>query len=108
MRSKQRTAELPPANNETRQGLMLGCGNCGSFRVFKVQDNMGLVGSRKASGFLIQTECENCQHKIAAWLGWIDDAAAGYSYRAVNRAVLEPGTTVEDENGLKVTQGKWW
>ncbi len=96
----QKTSLTPPRPMNRNLGLMVGCGNCGTLRMFKIDDALEALKERKTAGFLIETKCEKCGHYIAATIAWIN-LKPGFSYR---KLPFWPGDNVmiqSDENGLK-------
>jgi len=96
----QKTSLAPPDPANRNLGLMIGCGNCRTIRVFKIDENLKTLTTRKTAGFLIEPECEKCGHYIAATIAWINARKPGYSYR---KLPFWPGDNVivaSDENGL--------
>lgn len=100
-RTFQKTSQLRPQRQLKHLGLMVGCGNCPAFRVFKIDTVLELIKNRDAAGHLIETECEECGNMIAVAIGWIDATEPGYSYRKMEFPVQEYVTVVSDESGLK-------
>lgn len=77
----QKTSYTSPHPMNCNLGLMIGCGNCATIRVFKIDESLKELSVRKTPGFLIETECEKCGHYIAVSLAWMNAREPGYSYR---------------------------
>ena len=103
IRTYQKTSEEHP-NPECRNlAIMVGCGNCLAIRVLKIGSALELLRNRHSAGFIIETECEECGHLIAATIAWIDATKPGYTYRRLPFSAEEV-ITVSDEDGLKGPQ----
>jgi len=96
----QKTSLVPPDSTNRNLGLMIGCGNCKTMRMFKIDEVLKVLEERKTAGFLIETECEECGHYIAATIAWID-TKPGYSYRKLPFWPGDNVLTTSDENGLR-------
>ena len=101
-RTFQKTSQLRPKERLKNIGLSIGCGACGTFRVFKVDEVLQLIKERETAGHVIESRCEKCNTLIEVIIGWIDATKLGYSYRRTAEfPVTEHITVVSDENGLK-------
>ena len=97
----QKTSQAKPKPECRNLAIMVGCGNCSAVRIFKVDTALELLRNRYTAGFIIETECEECGHLIAATIAWIDGTKPGYSYRKMPFSATEQVVTVSDENGLR-------
>ncbi len=101
IRTYQKTSEEHPKPECKNLGIMVGCGNCAAVRIFKIDTALKLLKNRYSAGFIIETECEECGHLIAATIAWIDASKPGYTYRKMPFSATEEVVTVSDENGLR-------
>jgi len=100
-KTRQKTSGEHPGPECRNLGIMVACGNCSAVRIFKVDTALELLRNRYTAGFIIETECEECGHLIAATIAWIDATKPGYSYRKLPFSATEQVVTVSDNNGLR-------
>lgn len=93
----QKASTAAPDPEKGNVGIMIGCGNCAAIRVFKIDAALEEVINRQSAGFVIETECEECGHLIAAAIGWINAQKPRYSHRKMELSLT---FLVSDENGL--------
>lgn len=101
MRTFQKTSEAKPEPECRSLGIMIGCAKCLAVRTFKIDTALELLKSRYSAGFIIETECEECGHLIAATIAWID-GKSGYSYKKMPFSATELVLTVHDNMGLRI------
>lgn len=96
----QKTSLALPSSENRNLGLMVGCGNCATIRVFKVDEGLRALKEKATAGFLIETKCEKCGHLIMVSIAWIN-GKPGYSHRKLPFWPGDNVETVSDENGLR-------
>lgn len=98
MRTAQIISQSKPSSKENVFSFGVYCDNCGTGRVFRIQETIRLLTTRFTRLFTVKTECEKCGHKISASIGWIPDRK-NYSYND-QKAMNEHNLNIEDDNGL--------
>lgn len=100
VKTQQITSVALPSQKNRDIGLMVGCVNCCTARVFKVNEVLKLLMNRKSAGHMIGTQCEKCGHLISVGVFWIDAQKPGYSHRKIEFSHEENVQIVSDESGL--------
>ena len=75
----QAPATREPDLLECDMALAIRCG-CGTLRVFKITEALGLIAKREWAGTLIEVTCGKCGKNIGVAIGWIK-ADSGFTYR---------------------------
>jgi len=101
IRTYQKIASVRPLPENNKIGIMVGCGNCATFRVFIISETLKDIIGKISAGYVIETECEKCGHLISATIAWVSDVP-NFSYRPLDgRMIHEKPIIVTDANGLR-------
>ena len=98
MKTTQIISQSKPIEKENILSFGIYCDNCGTGRIFRIQQTLRLITTRFTRLFMVKTECEKCGHKISASIGWIPDKM-GFAYKD-QKAQKEKYLNIEDDNGL--------
>jgi hypothetical protein len=95
--TRQSMATMPPHNDDTVIRLALTCTDCGTLRVFEVNQALRNLSERHVAHLEVSTGCELCRRGVQVTLFW-DSRDAGYAYTTLP---IGDAMGVEDTLGLR-------